>query len=422
MLLFQGCELQSSGMNKIVGYISAFFVCMLTAACSETSSVQPLEGRWHAVLKVMDDRELPFTFAMEKRDSSYAMQIFNAGELIEVDEIRLVSDSIYIRFPVFEEYIAAKVNDTLIRGSLINESRERKVPFVARYGKRRRFPAPVPPGTDVSGKWQVTFSPDSDEHYPALGIFFQENGNVRGTFRTATGDRRFLEGVVSGDSMKISTFDGTHAYLFVAKVSDSMMQGVYYSGNHFKEPFEGRRNPEYELADEYSITFLKEGYDRFGFTFQDTEGNRVSLSDPRFQGKVVIVQLMGSWCPNCLDETRFLVDYASKNGHKDLELVALAFEYAKTEEKALSSIKRLRERVGVTYPMLLAQFGGADKLEASHKLPMLNRVISYPTTIFIDREGSVRRIHTGFNGPATGEKYMEFQREFDSLVQKLLSE
>ena len=131
---------------------------------------------------------------------------------------------------------------------------------------------------------------------------------------------------------------------------------------------------------------------------------------------------MGTWCPNCLDETKFLVDYLDKNQDENLEVVALAFEYAKTEEGAFKSIDRLKERIGVKYPILLAQYGTSDKAQANKKLPMLNHVLSYPTTIFIDKKGAVRKIHTGFNGPATGEKYDTFKKDFSDFVTLLLSE
>ncbi|HAI37514.1 MAG TPA: TlpA family protein disulfide reductase, partial [Maribacter sp.] len=205
-----------------------------------------------------------------------------------------------------------------------------------------------------------------------------------------------------------------------AKVTDSSMNGVFYSGNHFKEPFVATRNDDFELPDPDSLTFLNEGYDKLAFTFPDSNGDKVSLSDDRFHNKVVIVQLMGTWCPNCLDETKFLVEYMAEN--KDIEVIGLAFESAKTEDKAFKGIQRLKDRIGVGYPILLAQYGTYDKLKAQEKLPMLNHVLSYPTTIFIDKKGNVRKIHTGFNGPATGEKYIEFKKEFNELVTQLNNE
>jgi len=123
-----------------------------------------------------------------------------------------------------------------------------------------------------------------------------------------------------------------------------------------------------------------------------------------------------------MDETKYYVDFYNQNKQKDVEIVALAFEYAKTSEKAFRSIERLKQKLKVEYPILLAQYGTSDKKKAQEKLPMLNHVLSYPTTIFIDKNGKVRKIHTGFNGPATGKKYLEFKNEFEGFVGRLLNE
>ena len=123
-----------------------------------------------------------------------------------------------------------------------------------------------------------------------------------------------------------------------------------------------------------------------------------------------------------MDESRYYSRYYKENQDKDIEFVALAFEYAKTEDEALKSIARLINNVGINYPILLAQFGSSDKEKAQEKLPMLNQILSYPTTIIIDKTGKVRKIHTGFNGPATGEKYVEFKKEFEGFIEVLLQE
>ena len=131
---------------------------------------------------------------------------------------------------------------------------------------------------------------------------------------------------------------------------------------------------------------------------------------------------MGTWCPNCLDETKYFSEYYKNNKNEQLEFVSLAFEYAKTEAKAMQAINKLKSAVDVPYPILLAQYGSSSKQKANDKLPMLNHVLSYPTTIFIDKSGNVRKIHTGFNGPATGEEYDTFVKTFEAFVQMLLEE
>ena len=130
---------------------------------------------------------------------------------------------------------------------------------------------------------------------------------------------------------------------------------------------------------------------------------------------------MGTWCPNCLDESKYYSEYQKENEDKDVELVALAFEYAKTKESAFKSIERLKDGVGINYPVLLAQYGTSDKDVVQQKLPMLNRILSYPTTIFVDKTGNFSKIHSGLYGPATGGKFVEFKNEFESFINKLFA-
>lgn len=200
------------------------------------------------------------------------------------------------------------------------------------------------------------------------------------------------------------------------------MTGNFFSGNYWSEPFVTKCNEAFQLPDANTLTFLKEGYDTIDFSFTDKNGNIISLSDERFKNKVVLVQIMGTWCPNCLDETKFYANYYKNNPDTKLEIVALAFEYVKTEGAALKNIKRLKGNTSITYPVLLAQYGSSSKVKADEKLPMLNHVLSYSITIFIDKTGTVRKIHTGFNGPATGDKFTEFKTEFKSFVNTLLNE
>ncbi len=406
---------------KRIWFLAISFM-LLFSSCEEEQK-ELLIGEWWAKLDVSETEELPFNFTLSKsKEGGYHMEVYNADETVLVDEIETNNDSIHIKMPIFEGYISGVFSENEIRGDFIKESLERIVPFKAVYGERDRFEANQPANNDISGIWETYFDVDTEDEYPAKGIFMQNGNKVNGTFRTTTGDYRYLEGTVSGDTLKLSTFDGAHAFLFTARVTDSTLQGHFYSGNHSVEKFVARRNEAFELPDANTLTFLKDGYDSFDFSFPDEAGNLVSLSDARFENKVVLVQIMGTWCPNCLDETRFYVDFLNENPALDVEFVALAFEYAKTQEKAFEGIARLKKRVGVEYPILLAQYGSSSKQKANEKLPMLNHVLSYPTTIYIDKKGAVNKIHTGFNGPATGKKHEEFKKEFSETISMLTEE
>ncbi|MFK7781835.1 peroxiredoxin family protein [Psychroserpens sp.] len=403
-------------------YSIAFIVVFLMLLSCDSREGNKLKlGFWRAELRVSPDEVLPFVFEVTSQES---IKIFNADEVILVNDISYSKDTIVFKAPVFEGYVKAIINGEDLEGDFIKESLDRVVPFSAEYGNRERFASKYnQTNQDLTGNWEVVFSPDSEaDMYIAKGIFKQEGAKVKGTFRTTTGDYRYLEGVMDGDIMKLSTFDGAHAFLFTAEIEGDTMNGMFYSGNHWVEPFVGKRNETYELPDANNLTYLKDGYEVLEFTFPDSEGDMVSLSDDQFKNKVVVVQIMGTWCPNCLDESKYYSEYYNMTSNEDLEFVALAFEYAKTKEKAFQSIKRLKDNIGISYPILLAQYGTSDKVKAQEKLPMLNHVLSYPTTIFIDKKGQVRKIHTGFNGPATGEKHTEFKREFEIFMDSLLIE
>ena len=400
--------------------LSFFLLIFLVFSCNQETSEKMPHGIYLGKMQMNAEEFLPFNFEVT---SDVALKIFNADEVISVDDITYKNDSVYIKMPVFDGYFVVKlVKDGLV-GSFVNETLDTRIPFRAIYNSKERFETIEPASTDISGNWEVVFSADSDEDkFIAKGVFQQIGQKVTGTFRTQTGDYRFLEGIVNGNSLKMSTFDGAHAYLFTATVSETTMQGTFFSGNTWSVPFEGERNNLFELPDANALTFLKEGYDAIAFSFPNAEGQMVSLKDEQFKDKAVVVQIMGTWCPNCLDETKYFSDYYNDNLEKDLAFVALAFEYAKTEAKAFESIQELKDRIGIEYPVLLAQYGTSDKLEAQKKLPMLNHVLSYPTTIFIDKTGKVRKIHTGFNGPATGQTYIDFKNEFEGFMDGLQAE
>ena len=403
-------------MIKFLTVVSIFF---LVLGCrNEVGGLK--EGAWRATLDVGEGTELPFLMSYTK-DKGF--EIYNAQEKIAVTDIKFKGDSVTIALPVFEGVFKGIFSESQIKGNFISPSLNRSLPFDMQRDDAPRFATLKEPSSLLAGNWEVVFSPDAPEdRYLAKGIFEQDGNIVKGTFRTTTGDYRFLEGVVENNSFKLSTFDGAHAFLFEGQIKDSLLSGVFYSGNHWQEPFTGKRNESYALPAATELTFLKEGYDRFDFSFPDTKGDLVSLGDARYDDKVVLVQIMGTWCPNCLDETKFYTKYINENEGIDLEVVGLAFEYAPTKERAISSINRLIKGTKVPYPILLAQYGSSSKEKANEKLPMLNHVLSYPTTIFIDKKGKVRRIHTGFNGPATGDVYKDFVVEFDAYVRALLAE
>ena len=401
---------------KILMRLSLFMIgLVLVSSCNSGVSDRLLKGDYVGKLEVENNKYLPFNFSVTN-DSTLVVQ--NSSEIVGFS-IDYLKDSIFIRSKVFEGFIKGVLEDNKINGVFVIESLDRSVPFTS-YNSSKRFNIDFEKNEKLTlNRWRFTFNPNMDNASISLGIFNPIGQNeISATFRTSTGDYGFMHGGYKDSKIVLSTFNGSRAYLLEAELNNNndSIKGIMYSGNHSKTIIEGVLDNVFELSNEYSLTSLQSKNQKFEFSFENTAGKLISIDDDIFDGKSMVIQLMGSWCSNCLDESKFYVDYMNKNKLIDIEFVALAFEYAKTKDGALNSILKLKNQIGIDYPILLAQYGSSDKGKALEKFPMLNNIISYPTTIFLDKNKDVIKIHTGFNGPATGEKYIEFINEFDNTI------
>ena len=401
---------------KILMRLFLFMIgLVLVISCNSGVSDRLLKGDYVGKLEVENNKYLPFNFSVTN-DSTLVVQ--NSSEIVGFS-IDYLKDSIFIRSKVFEGYIKGILEDNKINGVFVIESLDRSVPFTS-YNSSKRFNIDFEKNEKLTlNRWRFTFNPNMDNASISLGIFNPTGQNeISATFRTSTGDYGFMHGGYKDSKIVLSTFNGSRAYLLEAELNNNndSIKGIMYSGNHSKTIIEGVLDNVFELSNEYSLTSLQSKNQKFEFSFENTAGKLISIDDDIFDGKSMVIQLMGSWCSNCLDESKFYVDYMNKNKLIDIEFVAIAFEYAKTKDGALNSILKLKNQIGIDYPILLAQYGSSDKGKALEKFPMLNNIISYPTTIFLDKNKDVIKIHTGFNGPATGEKYIEFINEFDNTI------
>ena len=412
--------------NTFVIILTSFLIlsCESNQEKKQKESQKPALATWRAELNT-EKTTIPFNFELFEKDGKLMANLINDTEKLLVKDIRLSNDSIFIPGYVFDSEIQAKIIDgNHLEGVFIkfDTKSDYKIPFVATAHQAYRIKKNVKkPTYDFSGKWEVTFVHQSDnDTTKAIGIFNQNENNINGTFLTATGDYRFLEGEVDSDELTLSTFDGSHAFVFNAKPTDSnTISGKFYSGKHWEEDWTATKNDDYQLPNPSELTYFNDGYDKFEFAFPDVENEEIVSSDnERFQNKVTLVQIMGSWCPNCMDEVKFLTKL--NNQYPELEIVALAFEKDSAFENAAKRVQTLKEKLEANYTFLIA--GTHNKKSASEALPMLNKIMSYPTTILIDKQGKVRDIHTGFSGPGTGDIYFNFVDDYTLKIKKLLDE
>lgn len=371
--------------------------------------------------------ELPLNLELTQQDGAWAAVFVNGAERLEAELTTVDGPSLTIEFPSYNSSISAElVAEDTLEGNVRLNRRDgpADVPFVAKHGLAHRFFAVNDTRNgDLGGRWALTtLAQDSEEEQSGLLELAQNGVNVTGTSMKTTGDSRFLTGELRGKELYLSTFTGSSASLWRGTLADdgTLSGQSYIIGLPNLTSWSATPDADAELADPTQLTYLKEGYDRLEFTFPDLDGKMVSLSDERFQGKVVVVVIGGSWCPTCHDETAFFSPYFNANRDRGLEAIGLMYEYSEDFELAADACRKFKRRYDVQYPMLIA--GISDKEEASKTLPMINAVLVYPTMIFVDRKGAVRHIHTGFPGPATGEHHEAFKRDFTRRMDALLAE
>ena len=395
-------------------------VLLFTAGCKKTdSTLKP--GPWRGIIR-MQGMDLPFNFIIDSTAQGYQARIRNGEEQLLLDEIRTDDDSVVMTMHIFDAELKAKIDGDSMRGFFIkNYETNYRLPFRAAAGQKFRFEkADADPKVDFSGTYEVTFVNEKDTTQ-AVGIFKQDGTVVTGTFLTPLGDYRWLEGNVVNDKLMLSVLDGNHAFIFSAtKNIDQTLTGDYYSGRAWHQTWTGKLNPEAKMPDPASLTGLKEGYEKIDFSFPDETGKIFSSIDERFKSKPLIIQILGTWCPNCMDETRFLSDWYRRNNDLGVEIVGLAFEAKDEFTYAAERVKKMKTKIGVDYPVLIA--GNKDKKKAAEALPALREFVAFPTTIYVGRDGKVKKIHTGFSGPGTLKYYDQFVQDFNTTIKELLSE
>lgn len=394
-------------------------ISLLLINCS-TKPTELKTGVWRGEVE-MQDHKLPFGLEIQKTGDSYTASVVNAGEKITLDEMSVIGDSVRIVMHIFDSEIRAKIEGDKLVGSFVkNYDLTATLPFVATYGDTYRFvKSEETAAVDFSGTYQLTFN-TIGKPYPSVGIIKQTGNSVEGTFLTPTGDYRYLQGNVVGNELLLSTFDGNHSFVFTAHFEGDSIKGNFYSGKKSLEDWKGVRNEHAVMPNAESLTYLKEGYKTLDFSFPDLTGKNVSLNDERFKNKVVILQIFGTWCPNCMDETKFLAPWYDANKDRGVEILGLAYERKPDFAYASNRVAIMKKKLNVNYDFVIA--GVNDKEKAAETLPALNHVLSFPTTIFIGKDGNVKHIHTGFTGPGTGIYYDQFKDRFNQIVNACLAE
>ncbi|MEO8415798.1 MAG: TlpA disulfide reductase family protein [Ginsengibacter sp.] len=405
-----------------------FFICLVAVVFAAAQVNKPLYNSWRMVLERKDGKQVPFQLEEKREQDKTVLYVINATERIQITDVKITGDSMFFAMPAFESSfrVLVKANGdlsgTYIKGTAGATQYWQLYGYANRNG---RFDAGSGSAKNIiSGRWDVSITRANGTIRKAVGIFKQEGNKLTGSFLTPSADYRYLDGIVTGDSLKLSGFDGDNIHLFEAKIGNArnISGGVFYNGYKGKETWTAKRNDAVALPGVDEPTHLREGVTKLNFTFKDLQGKSVSISDEKYKGKVVVIQLMGSWCANCLDETKFLADYYKENRSRGIAIIALAYEFTTDTTRSKKSVAKFQKLFDVQYPMLITGVASGDDKKTEKTLPQLTPIRSFPTTIFIDKKGNVREIHTNFYGPASGEYYMASKNKFYETVDQLLNE
>ncbi|WP_432714806.1 peroxiredoxin family protein [Pedobacter sp.] len=406
-------------MYKKTTILSLF--ALLSLGANAQSTLQ--KGMWNAALHRSDGNKIVFNLAVEQLKGKTVLYVVNEPEKLLVDDVRQVKDSLFINMPFFESSFKLKIiSKDSLSGTWIKRGSVKDVvmPFTASANIAHRFEATKGDAAQqVQGKWAVNFGKGNDD--AAIGDFTQNGNKVSGSILTPSGDYRYLSGIVSGDELSISTFDGVHAMVFKANVTkDSLKNGIIYSSNAPVQNWEAKKDDTVKLAFNDDLR-LKDGEDgTLNFSFKDLNGKQVSIKDEKYKNKVVIIQLLGSWCPNCMDETAFLSEFYNKNKDRGVEVIGLAYEYTTDVARSKSSLSKFQKRFNVKYPILITPVALNDPLRTEKTLPQLTKISVFPSTIVLDKSGKVSSITSDFAGPGTGEYHIKYKEDFEKKINKLL--
>jgi thiol-disulfide isomerase/thioredoxin len=389
----------------------------------QTRTALSVSGAWRAVFEIRPGVEVPFNFEIRTTEGGGLKAFFrNADEWFEGGRVLQTTDSLYIFLDQFDNELAFRRQPDGLSGVLRRQDGTGSPLLVrATPGVVYRFEDHgIPPSRDISGTYDITFTTANGKEEKSVGVFRQQGNKLSGTFLHITGDSRYLEGIVEGNDFYLSSFFGSGpAYYKGTITTDGHLTGETV-GVHGGQQFTGVLNAAAALPDPYRLTYLKEGYSSFDFSFPDVNGHLISPRDEKFRNKVVIVTIGGTWCPNCVDETSFLAPFYKANQARGVEVISIQYERQTDSAFVRKVLTRMRQRYDIQYDQVLG--GVADKQAVAASLPALNTFLAFPTTIFIDKKGRVAKIHTGYTGPATGQYYQDFVKEFTGEVDTLLRE
>jgi thiol-disulfide isomerase/thioredoxin len=388
----------------------------LAVSITATAWAEAPSGLYDATV-LANDVLVPFRFALTTDGESATGAFFNGDERVRSTGGSYIAGVLSLQFAHYGSTLQAKWADGSLTGGYIRSGRP---PYAFRA--KPHAADPVSSGNkapSIAGQWEIPVTSSKGE--TAWRFFVRQSGaEVSASILRVDGDTGTLSGRYQDGKFVLSHFSGARPLLLEVTPAPNGTLALLQDG---KTAYTALRSSDARVkhlpqpADPSRWTSVKDPSQPLRFSAVDLDGHTVTDSDSRFKGKVVLVNIMGSWCPNCHDEAPFLVELDHSYRKRGLQIVSLSFEDA----EQLAHPDRLRAFIkayGIEYTVLL----GGEPSQLAEKLPQAVNLNTWPATFFVGRDGLVRGAHAGFAGKATGTAHEELKAELRATVEKLLAE
>jgi len=383
------------------------------------SVAQSIAGLWDATIQI-NGVETPFPLEISGSGTKVTASFFNGDDRYASTQGRFENGKLVVSWDYYASTLEATLKDGVLEGQYAG-TRRMQGPFGIRavrsaVAKPAAVSANVP---NIDGLWEIPNKSGKGELAWRF-IVLQSGAKADATILRVDGDTGTISGAFQNGKFALSHFDGARAHLLeITPAGDGTLEILQDGRTKLTayRPAAARAKGLPEPTDPDLHTTMKDPKEPFRFSFPDLNGRVVSNADARFRGKVLVVEITGSWCPNCHDEAPFLAEMYRKFGRQEFEIVSLSFEEA-DQLKDPTRLRAFVKKYGLEFPVLLC----GDPDEANAKLTQLVNWNTWPATLFIDRRGLVRGIHSGFPSAGSGELFRQAKEECNVEVGRLLAE
>lgn len=375
-----------------------------------------VEGRWRAVLDLAGGA-LPFELDIAPERGRMMASICNGARCADQAIVTVDGHSVHFDIADYAATITAQRKGDSLIGSYQNVGRNgpRTIPFRASRGAWSRTPAPE----RLLGSWDAWYITDQ-RRSPRVLQFRAGGDGIEAAVTSNTGDLGLFFGGGTVDSFSVARFDGVSVYLLVGRLSGDTLRGIFHAGLRTQTPFVAVRSSGAPHLTAPAALTSADTTNPFQFAFRDLDGRLVTQDDPRLKGKVVLVDIFGSWCVTCHEATPDLLDLHRRYAARGFEILGLGYEVTGDSTKDNPQIRRFREKFAIPWPLLHA--GASIVEETAASLPQLKGFTAYPTTLFLGKDGRIRAVYAGFRGPATGIQHTRQLEDYRRIIEALLGE